>query len=175
MVGSAVQRLTGRVASADGKRGQAFDEGVDDDDFDESRNDEKRSSFKAEEDDDEGLKEADEDDDRSIIDGHIIRRIDDGVIQIRRKQYLKRHLDLIINNVKLLGTEMKDATNDADKTKAAPHIRTRLLKDQKLVSERLKLLDRMPPPSEDMFDDSDAQLVQACATMDFKVGSRERW
>ena len=46
------------------------------------------------------MKEADEYDDRRIIDGHIIRRIDDGVIQIRRKQHLNRHLDLIINDLK---------------------------------------------------------------------------
>ena len=85
MVGSAVQRLTGHVASEDGERGQAFDEGVDDDDFDESRNDEVRSSFEAEEDYDERFEEADEYDDRSIIDGHIIRRIDDGVIKTRQE------------------------------------------------------------------------------------------
>ena len=170
MVGSAVQRLTAHVASADGERGQAFDEGVDDDDFDESRNDEVRSSFEAEEDYDERFEEADEYDDRSIIDGHIIRRIDDGVIQMGQKYHAQRELDLINNDLKVLGTVMKDATNDADKKKAAQRM-TRLLKDQKLVTENLKLLDRMPPPSTDVYDDSDPQIVQACATMNFQVGS----
>ena len=89
---------------------------------------------------------------------------------MRQKYHAQRELDLINNDLKVLGTEMKDATNDADKKKAARRM-TRLLKDQKFVTENLKLLDRMPPPSKDVYDDSDPQIVQACATMNFQVGS----
>ena len=173
MVGSAVQRLTGRVVGADDERGSALDDSADDEmeGFDECGDETKSYLEAAAVEEVEGLDDTDEYDDRPIIDGRTISRIDDGVIHIMKKLRAMRISEVLDRDIRALQIKLKDDTADIDRKKAVMEMLSQLLKDYQLVNEDLGLPERCPPPSETAYDDSDPPLVRLCAMMDFEVGS----